>query len=239
MNPSSTTSDVAHTDASAKGSAGSLGRRAATTVAATVSAAAAISALAAPAAQAKKPYEPVWDRVAKCESGNRWHINTGNGFYGGLQFTRSTWSSYGGGKYAGRADWASRMEQIQVARRVLHAQGPGAWPVCSQQAGLNRSNGRATAAKLPANANGTSVAHKAKKAHKAKHRHAGNQHAKGGQHHARHAAHGTYRVHSGDTLAKIARKKHVDGGWRALYRANRDKMNNPNVIHVGQVLRLP
>jgi hypothetical protein len=86
----------------------------------------------------------VWDRVAACESGGNWHINTGNGFYGGLQFTRSTWTAFGGGRYASRADLASRSEQIAVAQRVLASQGPGAWPVCSARAGLTRSNGGAS-----------------------------------------------------------------------------------------------
>lgn len=70
-----------------------------------------------------------WDAVAQCESSGNWSINSGNGFYGGLQFTRSTWSAFGG---QGNAQDASRAEQIQVAERVLAAQGPGAWPVCSK-----------------------------------------------------------------------------------------------------------
>ena len=86
----------------------------------------------------------VWDRVAACESGGNWHINTGNGFYGGLQFTRSTWNGFGGGRYASRADLASKSEQITVAQRVLATQGPGAWPTCGARAGLTRSNGGAS-----------------------------------------------------------------------------------------------
>jgi hypothetical protein len=86
----------------------------------------------------------VWDRVAACESGGNWHINTGNGFYGGLQFTRSTWNGFGGGRYASRADLATRSEQIAVAQRVLATQGPGAWPTCGARAGLTRSNGGAS-----------------------------------------------------------------------------------------------
>lgn len=83
----------------------------------------------------------VWDRVAACESGGNWSINTGNGFYGGLQFTHQTWIGNGGGAYASNANHASKAAQITVARRVLTSQGPGAWPVCSRQAGLTRSNG--------------------------------------------------------------------------------------------------
>src|SRR5215210_8987811 len=64
-----------------------------------------------------------WDRLAKCESGGNWHINTGNGYYGGLQFSYSTWLSNGGGRYASRADKATKAEQIAVAERLLHARG--------------------------------------------------------------------------------------------------------------------
>lgn len=71
-----------------------------------------------------------WDAVAQCESGGNWSINTGNGFYGGLQFTQSTWDAYGGQAYAARADLASRESQIAVAERVYASQGSGAWPVC-------------------------------------------------------------------------------------------------------------
>jgi cell wall-associated NlpC family hydrolase len=79
-----------------------------------------------------------WDKVADCESSGTWTINTGNGYYGGLQFSQSTWSAYGGTRYAPRADLATKAEQIAVAEKVLAAQGPGAWPVCSLRAGLRR-----------------------------------------------------------------------------------------------------
>ncbi len=68
-----------------------------------------------------------WDAVAQCESGGNWGINTGNGYYGGLQFSQSTWEAYGG---SGQASNASKAEQIRVAENVLAGQGPGAWPVC-------------------------------------------------------------------------------------------------------------
>ena len=85
----------------------------------------------------------VWDRVAACESTNDWDINSGNGFYGGLQFTYQTWKGFGGQKYAYTADRASKAQQIEIAQEVLKVQGPGAWPVCSQKAGLTVSNGLA------------------------------------------------------------------------------------------------
>ena len=68
-----------------------------------------------------------WDAVAQCESGGDWHINTGNGYYGGLQFSPSTWAGYGG---AGLPHENSREEQIRVAENTLAGQGVGAWPTC-------------------------------------------------------------------------------------------------------------
>lgn len=82
-----------------------------------------------PAAAARN----VWDRVAACESGGRWHINTGNGFYGGLQFTLGSWRAAGG---SGMPHHASRETQIAVAERLLTMQGWRAWPTCSRRLGL-------------------------------------------------------------------------------------------------------
>ena len=71
-----------------------------------------------------------WAAIAACESGGNWSANTGNGFYGGLQFTQQTWLANGGGQYAASANLASPAQQIAVAERVLASQGIGAWPVC-------------------------------------------------------------------------------------------------------------
>ncbi len=80
----------------------------------------------------------VWDRLAECESGGDWNINTGNGYYGGLQFDKSTWDSYGGQEYAEYPHEASREEQIATAEKVRDARGGyGAWPSCSAQLGLD------------------------------------------------------------------------------------------------------
>lgn len=98
--------------------------------------------VAAGHAKADTPWN-VWDRVATCESGNNWAIDTGNGFYGGLQFTTSTWGAFGGGKFSSSAQYATRSQQIYVAQATLRVQGPGAWPVCSKRAGLTRANGLA------------------------------------------------------------------------------------------------
>ncbi|HEX5143011.1 MAG TPA: transglycosylase family protein [Mycobacterium sp.] len=73
-----------------------------------------------------------WDAIAQCESGGNWAINTGNGFYGGLQFSPATWASNGG---LGNPAQASREEQIRVAENVMAKQGLGAWPKCGGQGG--------------------------------------------------------------------------------------------------------
>ena len=78
-----------------------------------------------------------WDALAQCESGGNWAINTGNGYYGGLQFSSSTWQAYGGGAYASTANLASREQQIAIAEKVRAATGGyGSWPACSQSLGL-------------------------------------------------------------------------------------------------------
>lgn len=103
---------------------------------ATLSAAAAmgVAALAQPAANAAPA--SAWEQVAACESGGNWQINTGNGYYGGLQFNAGTWSAYGGGQYAPTANLASRDQQIEIAQKVQAAQGWGAWPACTASLGI-------------------------------------------------------------------------------------------------------
>ncbi|MER5208927.1 transglycosylase family protein [Streptomyces sp. NPDC002825] len=129
-----------------------------------------------------------WGCVADCESSGNWHTNTGNGFYGGLQFWHPTWVEHGGLKYARRADLATRQQQITVAEEVLRTQGWGAWPVCSKRYGLY---GR------------------------------------------------VHTVQAGDTLASIARRFAVKGGWQALYTANRSVIGaDPNRIVAGMMLRI-
>ena len=189
-------------------------------------------AAAAPASAAST----VWDRVAKCESGGNWKINTGNGYYGGLQFSRSTWKGYGGGKYASTANKASKAEQIAIARRVLRAQGPGAWPVCSRRAGLSKSNGNASSKATPSSNPGakkttSSKASVKKKATAKKKSTASSTKSKT-------SSAKTAKVKRGDTLRKIAKRYHVQGGWKALWKLNRKTLKNPNTIYIGQVLKI-
>ncbi|MBY0178181.1 transglycosylase family protein, partial [Curtobacterium herbarum] len=83
-----------------------------------------------------------WDALAACESSGNWAANTGNGYYGGLQFTQSTWTANGG---TGSPAGASRSTQIAVAENVLASQGWGAWPACSAKLGLSGTSGAAPA----------------------------------------------------------------------------------------------
>jgi hypothetical protein len=96
-------------------------------------AAAAVVSVFTPAAAyaAQRPTDAQWDHVARCESGGNWHLNTGNGYYGGLQVSARTWASFGGHRYARRPDLASRSEQIDVANRIYAADGWGPWPTCA------------------------------------------------------------------------------------------------------------
>jgi resuscitation-promoting factor RpfA len=97
----------------------------------------AVGAPIAVAGTANAATTSTWDKLAKCESGGNWKTNTGNGFYGGLQFTHSTWRAHGG---QGMAHQASREQQIAVAERVLASQGWKAWPACSKKLGLRGSD---------------------------------------------------------------------------------------------------
>jgi len=161
--------------------------------------------------------ESQWDRVAQCESGGNWHINTGNGYYGGLQFTQSTWMGYGGGNYASRADLATKSAQIVIANRVQASQGWGAWPVCSKYAGA--PGGESWTAQPVSTSTSTTTAAPS-------------------THHAT-ARHGVYVVQAGDTLSGIAQALNIRGGWHALYRANRTLIgSNPDVISPGMHLHL-
>ena len=77
-----------------------------------------------------------WNRIAHCESTSRWHINTGNGYYGGLQISAGTWRAFGGLRYARLPHRVGKLKQMRVAERILRGQGWGAWPHCSRVAGM-------------------------------------------------------------------------------------------------------
>ncbi|MEJ1199602.1 MULTISPECIES: transglycosylase family protein [unclassified Streptomyces] len=180
-----------------------------------------------------------WDKVAACESTNDWDINTGNGYYGGLQFTQSTWEAFGGTEYAPRADLATKDQQIAIAEKVLDGQGPGAWPVCSERAGLSRGGDAPDI--RPAGGAGTGKSPE-RTAKKSTERSAGKSdsvqdvqpqitpQSRAGK--AR-----MYTVVTGDTLSGIADTQQVRGGWRGLYEANRAAIGtDPDLILPGQRL---
>jgi LysM repeat protein len=196
-----------------------------------------------------------WDKLAGCESGGNWGINTGNGYYGGLQFADGTWDGNGGEKYASRADLASRAEQIVIASKVLNSSGWGPWPACSSRLGLGSDERRealATAEDIRARLSGeqtsgdTTVAADSTKASdsttvekRAADNRVQTERATRGKHRKAHTAAGTYVVRRGDTLSAIARNKDVPGGWQSLYRINKATIgSNPGLIHPGQRLQL-
>jgi hypothetical protein len=171
----------------------------------------------------------VWDRIAQCESGGNWHINTGNGYYGGLQFSAGTWRAYGGTAYAPTADQASRGAQIAVATKVQHAQGWGAWPVCSARAGATGAAPAADASGTAAKSGVTTKSAPAKPAPRAPERPA--------THTNRSATRGDYTVREGDTLSLIAARQGTT--WQRIYAANKKVIgDDPNLIVPGQRLAL-
>lgn len=94
-------------------------------------------------------YDPVWDRLAHCESTERWNVNTGNGYYGGLQFSPTTWDAFGGEEFAPDAHQASKIEQIIVATRTQAEQGWNAWPSCTRRLGITEPPGPAPSLEQP------------------------------------------------------------------------------------------
>jgi LysM repeat protein len=155
-----------------------------------------------------------WDAIAQCESGGNWQINTGNGYYGGLQFTLSTWHANGG---SGNPANASREEQIRVAENVLASQGIGAWPVCGSRGGSSssRSTGLYGA---PKRFHVETAPPKVEEPSESRTTNAG-----------------TYRVKTGDTLSAIGESFNVD--WHDLYTKNKAVIgDDPNLIFPGQAI---
>ena len=101
-----------------------------------VAAIAALTTTAVVDAPAHAASTRTWNRLAQCESSGRWHINTGNGYYGGLQISAHTWRGYGGKRFASLPHRASKSQQIRVAERIRRHQGWGAWPSCSRRIGV-------------------------------------------------------------------------------------------------------
>lgn len=198
-----------------------------------------------------------WDALAQCESGGNWSINTGNGFYGGLQFTQQSWNGVG---MSGSPVTASRAQQIEAGERLLAIQGWGAWPACSAKLGLYGKTGAAPtytepttvaaqsqtqqtytvpAAQAAPAAPAVQAAPAAAEAPAAPAAAPAVEAPAAPVAVAPKAAAGTYTVVPGDSLSLIAAKLGVAGGYQAIAAANTDIIYNVDLIFPGQVLTIP
>lgn len=208
------------------------------------------SLVVAPSAANAAPLE-AWEALAQCESGGNWAINTGNGYYGGLQFSPSSWVAAGG---SGSPAAASKAEQIRVAENLLQMQGWGAWPSCSARLNLyayGTGSAPAAVAEAPATQQ-TYVAPQATEvapveaapapapvveAAPAPVAEAAPAPAAEATAEAAPAAN-TYTVKAGDTLSEIA-YAHGFNGWNEVLAANADLIQNEDLIEIGWVLTIP
>lgn len=188
-----------------------------------------LALLAATASTASAaPNDGVWDRIAQCESGGNWQINTGNGYYGGLQFSAGTWRAHGGTAYAPTADKASKSQQIAVATKVQAAQGWGAWPNCSVQAGASGKAPAAPQAQAQPKAQPEAKPAKPQPSERSD-THTNRNSVRGGS--------GNYTVKSGDTLGTIASAH--GKSWHAVHAANKGVIgDDPDFIVPGQRLHV-
>ena len=200
-----------------------------------------------------------WDALAQCESGGNWSINTGNGFYGGLQFTQQSWN---GGGMSGSPATATRAQQIEAGERLRAIQGWGAWPACSAKLGLYGKTGAAptyteptTTVAAQSQTQQTYTAPAAQVAPAAPAAQAAPAAVEAPAAApaapvapaapaaapvvAPKAAAGTYTVVPGDSLSLIASKLGVAGGYQAIAAANTDIIYNVDLIFPGQVLNIP
>ena len=193
--------------------------------------------------------DSTWDALAECESGGDWSINTGNGYYGGLQFLPSTWEAYGG---SGNPADASKAEQIRVAENVVEGQGWGAWPACSAQLGLSGhtppSGGEAASEPEEAPAEeenqqeqsqeqGSEQAQESESAEGSQQESAPET-APAPQQRSVEGSGEEYVVEAGDTLSIIAQEQELNS-WEDLYHLNSDSIDDPNLIFADQTLEIP
>ncbi|MGW0971460.1 transglycosylase family protein [Streptomyces sp. NPDC002516] len=178
----------------------------------------------------------VWDRIAQCESGGNWHINTGNGYYGGLQFSAGTWRAYGGTAYAPTADKASRSGQIAVANKVQSAQGWGAWPTCSARAGAyGKAPGSSGSGPSTGSTSAEPASKPARQSAPAQRESAKTPSRAPGHVNRGSSRGGDYTVREGDTLSVIAARHGTT--WRKIYAANKSVIGgDPDLIVPGQRL---
>ncbi|MFG3101566.1 transglycosylase family protein [Streptomyces sp. NPDC048182] len=200
-----------------------------------------------------------WDTVAQCEAGGNWSINTGNGYFGGLQFSASTWAAYGGTQYAATADQASKAQQIAVGEKVLAGQGKGAWPVCgtglsdaspassgsgSSDSGSGSSDSgsgssqQSSGSSSQQQSSGSTAHESEQKASRSSERPAAKKTVTTPTGKKVKKGDGEYKVVKGDTLSKIADKHEVKGGWAKLFKLNDDIVDQADLIYPGQQLHL-
>lgn len=202
-----------------------------------------------------------WDALAQCESGGNWSINTGNGFYGGLQFTQQSWNGVG---MSGSPANATRAQQIEAGERLLAIQGWGAWPACSAKLGLYGKTGAAPTYTEPTTSTAATTTVAAQSQTQQTYTAPAAQAAPAAPAAqaapaaveapaaapaveapaaapvaAPKAAAGTYTVVPGDSLSLIASKLGVAGGYQAIAAANTDIIYNVDLIFPGQVLNIP
>ncbi|MFI6806556.1 transglycosylase family protein [Streptomyces luteogriseus] len=183
-----------------------------------------------------------WDAVAQCEAGGNWSINTGNGYYGGLQFSASTWSGYGGTKYAATADQATKAQQIEIGEKVLAGQGKGAWPVCgkglSSAAYTGGGSSNDSGSSSQSQQQSTESRETQQPASRSDERPAAKKTVTTPTGKKVKKGDGEYKVVKGDTLSSIAEDKKVEGGWEKLFKLNKDIVTDANLIYPGQQLHL-
>ncbi|MFE9121654.1 transglycosylase family protein [Streptomyces sp. NPDC007172] len=207
------------------------------------------AAVAAPlmaAGNASAASVQTWDAVAQCESGGNWSINTGNGYYGGLQFSNSSWAAAGGTQYAPRADLATKGQQIAAAEKLLAIQGPGAWS-CAGAGNLSSGGAKAD---VDTSGSSSSSSHSAKPSKPKQQAQPQQRSQKSERTESAPASRGEqrsqpvqqgdgeYTVKSGDTLGTIATAKGVKGGWQKVFDLNKDIVKDANLIFPGQKLHL-
>lgn len=179
-----------------------------------------------------------WDTVAQCESGGNWAINTGNGYYGGLQFSASTWAGYGGTQYASTADQATKAQQIEIAKKVLAGQGKGAWPVCGKGLSSGGYSGGSSSADSSSSDSGTSTRSTEQQTSRSAERPAAKKTVTTPTGKKVKKGDGEYKVVAGDTLSSIAEAHDVKGGWEKLFELNKDIVQEADLIYPGQQLHL-
>ncbi|MFJ7180916.1 transglycosylase family protein [Streptomyces massasporeus] len=183
-----------------------------------------------------------WDAVAQCEAGGNWSINTGNGYYGGLQFSASTWAGYGGTKYAATADQATKAQQIEIGEKVLAGQGKGAWPVCgkglSSAAYTGGGSSNDSGSSSQSQQQSTESRETQQPASRSDERPAAKKTVTTPTGKKVKKGDGEYKVVKGDTLSSIAADEKVKGGWEKLFELNKDIVTDANLIYPGQQLHL-